>query len=145
MLDKKPSQDFHFKFQHHWGGVPSDVQKFEDWCKKQKGIFRWVLLNFALPWYAQWWLEWKVDKTMYDVDQQIDQWNEEEKKNEIIVERKPSEVRGLDDISIRSSWPPPDQWYQGPLEVFTSSEIPPKETQDTVSYTHLTLPTNREV
>ena len=86
MLDKKPSQDFHFKFQHHWGGVPSDVQRFEDWCKKQRGIFRWVLLNFALPWYAQWWLEWKVDKTMYDVDQQIedlvDQWNEEEKKRE---------------------------------------------------------------
>ena len=72
---------------------------------------------------------------MYDVDQQIDQWNEEEKKNEIIVERKPSEVRGLDDISIRSSWPPPDQWYQGPLEVFTSSEIPPKETQDTTKST----------
>ena len=103
MLDKKPSQDFHFKFQHHWGGVPSDVQKFEDWCKKQRGIFRWVLLNFALPWYAQWWLEWKVDKTMYDVDQQIedlvDQWNEEEKKNEIIVERKPSEVKGLLDTT----------------------------------------------
>ena len=133
MLDKKPSQDFHFKFQHHWGGVPSDVQKFEDWCKKQKGIFRWVLLNFALPWYAQWWLEWKVDKTMYDVDQQIDQWNEKE-KTEPIVERKPSEVRGLDDFSI-SSYPPPEQWYTGPLEVFTSSEIPPKETQDTTKST----------
>ena len=95
--------------------------------------FRWVLLNFALPWYAQWWLEWKVDKTMYDVDQQIDQWNEKE-KTEPIVERKPSEVRGLDDFSI-SSYPPPEQWYTGPLEVFTSSEIPPKETQDTTKST----------
>ena len=129
MLDKKPSQDFHFKFEHHWGGVPSEVQQFEAWSKKQKGILRWILLNFALPWYAKWWLEWKVDKTMYDVDQQIDQWNEKE-KTEPIVERKPSEVRGLDDFSI-SSYPPPEQWYTGPLEVFTSSEIPPKETQDT--------------
>ena len=129
MLDKKPSQDFHFKFEHHWGGVPTEVQQFEAWSKKQKGILRWILLNFALPWYAKWWLEWKVDKTMYDVDQQIDQWNEKE-KTEPIVERKPSEVRGLDDFSI-SSYPPPEQWYTGPLEVFTSSEIPPKETQDT--------------
>ena len=138
MLDKKPSQDFHFKFEHHWGGVPSEVQQFEAWSKKQKGILRWILLNFALPWYAKWWLEWKVDKTMYDVDQQIenlvDQFDEEEKPK-TIVERKPSEVRGLDDISIRSSWPPPEQWYTGPLEVFTSSESTPQETQETTKPT----------
>ena len=133
MLDKKPSQDFHFKFEHHWGGVPSEVQQFEAWSKKQKGILRWILLNFALPWYAKWWLEWKVDKTMYDVDQQIDQWNEKE-KTEPIVERKPSEVRGLDDFSI-SSYPPPEQWYTGPLEVFTSSESTPQETQETTKPT----------
>ena len=133
MLDKKPSQDFHFKFEHHWGGVPSEVQQFEAWSKKQKGILRWILLNFALPWYAKWWLEWKVDKTMYDVDQQIDQWNEKE-KTEPIVERKPSEVRGLDDFSI-SSYPPPEQWYTGPLEVFTSSESTPQDTQKTTKPT----------
>ena len=133
MLDKKPSQDFHFKFEHHWGGVPTEVQQFEAWSKKQKGILRWILLNFALPWYAKWWLEWKVDKTMYDVDQQIDQWNEKE-KTEPIVERKPSEVRGLDDFSI-SSYPPPEQWYTGPLEVFTSSESTPQETQETTKPT----------
>ena len=75
MLEKKPSQDFHFEFQHRWGGVPSAVQQFEDWSKKQKGIFRFILLNFCLPWYAKWWLEFKVDKTMHDVDQQIENLN----------------------------------------------------------------------
>ena len=75
---------------------------------------------------------------MYDVDQQIenlvDQFDEEEKPK-TIVDRKPSEVRGLEDISIRSSWPPPEQWYTGPLEVFTSSESTPQETQETTKPT----------
>ncbi|WP_124981609.1 hypothetical protein [Nonlabens xiamenensis] len=136
MLEKKPSQDFHFEFQHRWGGVPSAVQQFEDWSKKQKGIFRFILLNFCLPWYAKWWLEFKVDKTMHDADQQIenlvDQWNEEEKK-QTIVERTPSEVAGLDNLRI-TSWPPPDQWYTGPLEVFETSQIPSQKTQEIAEY-----------
>ncbi len=136
MLGKTPSQDFHFEFTHRWGGVPTEVQQFEDWSKKQKGIFRFILLNFCLPWYAKWWLEFKVDKTMHDVDQQIedivDQWNEEEKKNTIIVE-KPSEVAGLNDMYI-SSWPPPELWYKGPLEVFETGEITSEKASDITEY-----------
>ena len=62
-VGKKPSQDFHFKFQHHWE-VSLVMCRDSRTGVRNKGIFRWVLLNFALPWYAQWWLEWKVDKTM---------------------------------------------------------------------------------
>ena len=58
--------------------------------------------------------------------------NEEEKK-QTIVERTPSEVAGLDNLRI-TSWPPPDQWYTGPLEVFETSQIPSQKTQDIAEY-----------
>jgi len=64
---------------------------------------------------------------MASVDKQaanlVQQWDEEEEaKRRPIMETKPSEVEGLDDISLRYSWPGPDQWYQGPLEVFKETE-----------------------
>lgn len=127
MSKQTPSRDFHFEFEHTWGGTPSEVQQFENWGKKQKGVVRWITLNFLLPWYAKWWLDYKLEREMASVDKQaanlVQQWDEEEEaKRRPIMETKPSEVEGLDDISLRYSWPGPDQWYQGPLEVFKETE-----------------------
>ena len=127
MSKQTPSRDFHFEFEVNWGGTPSEVQKLEDWGKKQRGAVRWITLNFLLPWYAKWWLDYKLQREMASVDKQaeklVKQWDEEEEaKRKPIMESKPSEVEGLDDISLRYSWPAPDQWYQGPLEVFKETE-----------------------
>ncbi len=135
MSKQTPSRDFHFEFEHHWGGTPSEVQQLERWGKKQKGVIRFLVLNFFLPWYAKWWLDYKLQREMSSVDRQakelVNQWNEEDKPR-TIMETRPSKVKGLDDISIRhrasTSWPPPDQWYKGPLEVFTQTEEGPETT-----------------
>ena len=109
MSKQTPSRDFHFEFEHTWGGTPSEVQQFENWGKKQKGVVRWITLNFLLPWYAKWWLDYKLEREMASVDKQaanlVQQWDEEEEaKRRPIMETKPSEVEGLDDISLRYSW-----------------------------------------
>ena len=34
----------------------------------------------------------------------------------------------------RHSWPGPDQWYEGPLEVFETGEITSEKASDTTEY-----------
>ena len=110
MSKQTPSRDFHFEFEHTWGGTPSEVQQFENWGKKQKGVVRWITLNFLLPWYAKWWLDYKLEREMgfpLTSKQQTlfnNGMKKKKPKRRPIMETKPSEVEGLDDISLRYSW-----------------------------------------
>lgn len=132
MSDRKHSQDFHFEFETRWGGVPSEVQKFEWWAAKQKQPIKYLCQHFLIPWYAKWWLDQKVEREMISVDKQakdiLKEWDEDAQKYyEPTIKSIPSEVDGLDELYLsydsdpKTNYPNPDQWYQGPLEVF---EVP---------------------
>ena len=43
MSKQKPSQGFHFKFEHHWGGEDNWYTKGKRWAKKQKSFLSIIL------------------------------------------------------------------------------------------------------
>lgn len=66
-----------------------------------------------------------VDKQAKDI---LKEWDEDAQKYyEPTIKSIPSEVDGLDELYLsydsdpKTNYPNPDQWYQGPLEVF---EVP---------------------
>ena len=132
MSEHKRSQDFHFEFEHHWGGERTQLQKIKGWIAKQKPPFN-TILAALFSWVEKWYWDGKVIQTMSNVDNQIEElheaWDEEETM-EPTYTQEPSEVEGLDNISLKYNWPGPDQWYQGPLEIFEESEGRPEETRD---------------
>jgi len=134
MSEQKPSQDFHFEFEHHWGGERTQIQKIKGWIAKKQPPLRTVL-EFLFSYIEQWYWEGKVIKTMTDVDTQVKElhetWDEQEEETMATTyTTEPSEVEGLDTISVKYSWPGPDQWYQGPLEIFEEPETGPQTTRN---------------
>jgi hypothetical protein len=96
------------KFEHHWGGEEMWYHKAERWTNKQKFPINHLALGF-ITWLKEKWVDGKVQMEMASIDKQVREigaiWEEEDKKNqEPIVESKPSEVEGLDDIRIRASY-----------------------------------------
>ena len=99
---------FEYKFEHQWGGEDTWYTKSKRWANKQKFPINYLALS-VIEWIYERWVKAKVDSTMADIDKQVKEvgkiWEEEDKKNqEPIVESKPSEVEGLDDISIRAPY-----------------------------------------
>ena len=132
MSEQKRSQDFHFEFEHHWGGERTQLQKIKGWIAKQRPPFN-TILAALFSWVEEWYWDGKVQQTMSSVDKQIDElheaWDEQETMEKTYT-TEPSEVEGLDAISVKYNWPGPDQWYKGPLEVFEELEGRPEETRD---------------
>jgi len=133
MLGKKRSQDFNYKFEHHWGGEDTWYTKGKRWANKQKFPINHLALGF-IEWLWEHWVDGKVQMTMTTVDQQanaiLDEWDEQEKKRPTILSRE-SEVEGLPELRISSPYRPREsydfpldtrEWYQGPLEVFEETE-----------------------
>lgn len=132
MSEHQRSQDFHFEFEHHWGGERTQLQKIKGWIAKQRPPFNTILASL-FSWVEKWYWDGKVEQTMSGVDTQIEElqeaWDEQETMEKTYT-TEPSEVEGLDTISVKYSWPGPDQWYKGPLEVFEELEERPEETRD---------------
>ena len=97
-----------YEFKHQWGGEDNWYTKSKRWANKQKFPINHLALGF-IEWLWKHWVDGKVDMTMADIDKQVKEvgkiWEEEDKKNqEPIIESKPSEVEGLDDISISAPY-----------------------------------------
>jgi len=97
-----------YKFEHHWGGEEMWYHKAERWAKRQKFPINHLALGF-ITWLKEKWIEVKIEKEMESIDKQVKEigkiWEEEDKKNqEPIIESKPSEVDGLDEISITAPY-----------------------------------------
>jgi len=102
------------KFEHHWGGEEMWYHKAERWAKKQKFPINHLALGF-ITWLKEKWVDGKVQMEMASIDKQVREigaiWEEEDKKNqEPIIESKPSEVEGLDDISIKAPFSVDGDW-----------------------------------
>jgi len=93
-----------YEFEYQWGGEDTWYTKGKRWANKQKFPINHLALGF-IEWLWQHWVDGKVQMEMTSVDKQTEeikkQWEEEE-KHEPIVESKPSEVEGLDDIQIKN-------------------------------------------
>ena len=102
------------KFEHHWGGEEMWYHKAERWAKKQKFPINHLALGFIV-WLKEKWVDGKVQMEMASIDKQVREigaiWEEEDKKNqEPIVESRPSEVEGLDDIRIKAPFSVDGDW-----------------------------------
>jgi len=123
---------WNYEFEHHWGGERTQLQKIKGWISKQKPPLN-TILKYLFSYVEKWYWDGKVQQTMSGVDRQIDELQEtwdEQKTMEEEYTTEPSEVEGLDTISVKYNWPGPDQWYKGPLEVFEELEGRPKKTRD---------------
>jgi hypothetical protein len=102
------------KFEYYWGGEDNWYTKSKRWANKQRFPINHLALGF-IEWLWTMWVQGKVDMEMTDVDKQVNEiiktWEEEDKKNqEPIIESKPSEVEGLDDISIKAPFSVDGDW-----------------------------------
>jgi hypothetical protein len=75
MSKKTPSQDFSFKFEHHWGGERTTIQKIKGWIKKQKPPFD-VILMHLFSYVELWYWEGKLKQTMATVDMEVEKIHE---------------------------------------------------------------------
>ena len=86
--------------------------KAERWANKQKFPINHLALGF-ITWLKEKWIEGKVEMEMASVDKQSEeikkQWEEKEESN-IVVKSTPSEVKGLDNISIVHKAFIPNPW-----------------------------------
>ena len=97
------------EFEKQFGkGVDPWYDKAERWVKKKfKNPFVQHLALGFIEWLKEKWIDVKVANTMRDIDIQAEEikkiWDEEEKKQfapEVI--ETPSEVKGLNDMEIKS-------------------------------------------
>ena len=81
------------------------IQKLERWAESQKPPISF-LLSAIISWLKEFVIEYKVQREMVSVDQQVEeikkQWESEDPKP--IITERPSQVEGLDDISISAPW-----------------------------------------
>jgi hypothetical protein len=100
------------KFEYQWGGEENWYTKSKKWAKKQKFPINHLALGIIESLWVMW-VQGKVDMEMTDVDKQVNEiiktWEEEDKQKPV-VETRPSEVEGLDDIRIRDPWFDDGDW-----------------------------------
>ena len=106
MSKKTPSQDFNYKFEHHWGGEDTWYTKGKRWANKQKFPINHLALG-AIEWLRERWVDGRVEIEMASVDKQADeivkQWETEDELNrQPTVEEGPSGVSDLPTLSIRN-------------------------------------------
>ena len=101
-----------FKFDYQWGGVDTPFTKMKRWAQKQKNPIVQHLALGLIEWLWIRWVDGRVEMEMTSVDQQAEEIKEEWAQQEDdlwVTESSPSEVKGLDNISIsfKPSEPPP--------------------------------------
>ena len=105
MSNKTPSQDFNYKFEHHWGGEDTWYTKGKRWANKQKFPFNHLALGF-IEWIWEKWVDGRVDMEMASVDKQAEEivkhWEEDKQPEPKIVEKG---IFGEDGWSISISNP----------------------------------------
>jgi len=106
MSKKIPSQDFNYKFEHHWGGEDTWYTKGKRWANKQKFPINHLALGF-IEWLRERWIDGRVEMEMASVDKQADeivkQWETEDELNrQPTVEEGPSSVPDLPTLRIRA-------------------------------------------
>ena len=83
MSKKTPSQDFNYKFEHHWGGEDNWYTKGKRWANKQKFPINHLALG-ALEWLRERWVDGRVEMEMASVDKQAEeikeQWDKEDEQ-----------------------------------------------------------------
>jgi len=104
MSKKTPSQDFNYKFEHHWGGERTKIQQIKGWIKKQKPPFNKILMHL-FSYIEVWYWEGKVIQTMTGVDAEVEKIHElwdNEHSIKPTVEEGPSSVSDLPTLRIRN-------------------------------------------
>ena len=95
-----------YEFEHQWGGEETWYTKARMWARNQKYPLNQLALG-VIEWLWKHWVDGRVQMEISDVDKQTEeikkQWKEEEKK-EPIVEIKPSDIEGLDEVSISAPY-----------------------------------------
>lgn len=83
MSKKIPSQDFSYKFEHHWGGEDNWYTKGKRWANKQKFPINHLALGF-IEWLRERWVDGRVEMEMASVDKQTEEilkeWEEDAAK-----------------------------------------------------------------
>jgi len=106
MSKKIPSQDFNYKFEHHWGGEDNWYTKGKRWAFGQKFPFNHLALGI-IEWLWKHWVDGKVEMEMQSIDRQVKEmgkiWDEEDERNrQPTVEEEPSGVSDLPTLRIRA-------------------------------------------
>ena len=107
MSKKIPSQDFSYKFEHHWGGEDNWYTKGKRWANKQKFPINHLALGF-IEWLRELWVDGRVEMEMASVDKQTEEilkeWEEDAAKyyEQPTVEEGPSSVSDLPTLRIRN-------------------------------------------
>jgi len=104
MSKKTPSQDFNYKFEHHWGGEDNWYTKGKRWANKQKFPINHLALG-AIEWLREHWVDGRVEMEMASVDKQAEEikdfWDNEDEQRPT-VEEGPSSVPDLPTLTIRN-------------------------------------------
>ena len=81
MSKRTPSQDFNYKFEHHWGGEDNWYTKGKRWANKQKFPINHLALG-AIEWLREKWIDGRVELEMESVEKQAteikEQWDKED-------------------------------------------------------------------
>jgi len=113
------------KFEHQWGGEDTWYTKGKRWANKQKFPINHLALGF-IEWLWQHWVDGRVEMEMQSVDKQAEeikkQWEKDEEP-QTVMESTPSEVPGLDTISIKHKAFAPDPWDGDWNDAFVNSKM----------------------
>ena len=114
-----------YEFKHQWGGEDNWYTKGKRWANKQKFPINHLALGF-IEWLWEHWVDGKVQMEMTSVDKQTEeiknQWEKEETP-QTVMESTPSEVDGLDNISIKNRAFIPDPWDSDWNDVFINHKM----------------------
>jgi len=103
MTGDKETKLIEYKFEFQWGGEDTWFTKANRWAQKQKYPINHLAMGLIV-WLWEMWVDAKVELEMKskinEAEEIKKQWSEEDSKPSIKSE--PSEVEGLDTISI--SW-----------------------------------------
>jgi len=115
MSKKTPSQDFSYKFEHHWGGEDNWYTKSKRWANKQKFPINHLALGI-LEWLREKWIDGRVEMEMASIDKQVKHigeiWEKEDEQNRPKAEIMEEGVFGEEGWSISISNPVVDRGTQ---------------------------------
>jgi len=108
MSKQTPSQDFNYKFEHHWGGEDNWYTKGKRWANKQKFPINHLALG-AIEWLRGRWVDGRVEMEMASIDKQVkyigEIWDKEDERNRPKAEIVEEGLSGEEGWSISISNP----------------------------------------
>ena len=107
MSKQIPSQGFNFEVVLD-PEKETELQKIKRWIRKQKPPLN-TILEYLFSYVEKWYMDWKVETTMQDVDRQaeaiVKQWDEEDERNRPKAEIVEEGLFGKEGWSISISNP----------------------------------------